>query len=190
MRRRRAQYRSGHTFGILRVVGSHYTIHSKASKRQFANFTPSMSPWWTLRSAELIDRVHYPATSSPDEWATELLQLDQMVVEGFESKWLRNKAATLGKSPDPKLASLALIEECFIALGFAEDEAKCVVAPLRRAHDLRTKLKGHASGKESLARIRREALSSHGTYRDHFRGLCAECDRSIRAIAAAFQKLA
>jgi hypothetical protein len=147
----------------------------------------SQVPWWTLRSAELIDRVHYPATSSPDEWATELLQLDQMIVEGFESKWLRNKAQMLGRNPDPKFASLALVEECLIALGFAEDDARRIVAPLRKTHDLRSKLKGHASGKESVAKIRQEALAEHGTYRDHFRVLCGECDKSIRAIARAFK---
>lgn len=144
-------------------------------------------PWWTLRSPELIDRVHCPATSSPDEWATELLQLDQMIVEGFESKWLGSKARMLGRNPDPKFASLALVEECLIALGFAEDDARRIVAPLRRTHDLRTKQKGHASGKESVAKIRQEALAEHGTYRDHFRALCGECDESIRAIAGAFK---
>ncbi|MBZ5653899.1 MAG: hypothetical protein LAO56_01335 [Acidobacteriia bacterium] len=146
-------------------------------------------PWWTLRSAESIDRVHYPATFSPDEWATELLQLDQMIVEGFESKWLRSKASMLGRNPDPKFASLTLVEECFIALGFAEDEAKRIVTSLRRTHDLRTKLKGHASGKESVAKIKQEALAEYGTYRAHFRVLCGECDKSIRAIATEFKKL-
>jgi hypothetical protein len=147
-------------------------------------------PWWTLRSSESIDRVHCPATSSPDEWATELLHLDQMIVEGFESKWLRSKASMLGRNPDPKLASLALVEECFIALGFAEDDARRIVAPLRRTHDLRTKLKGHASGKASVTKIKQEALAKHGTYRDHFRVLCGECNESIRTIVEAFKKLA
>jgi len=27
-------------------------------------------PWWTLRGEDLPDRVHYPLTTSPDEWRT------------------------------------------------------------------------------------------------------------------------
>ena len=46
-----------------------------------------------------------------------------------------------------------------------------------------------ASGKESVAKIRQQTLAEHRTYKDHFRLLCKECDESIRAITAAFEKL-
>src|SRR6185312_15144701 len=39
-------------------------------------------PWWTLRAENLRDQLHYPVTTSADEWATEILNLDQLVVEG------------------------------------------------------------------------------------------------------------
>jgi hypothetical protein len=52
-------------------------------------------PWWTLRSEKLIEQVHYPVTSSTDEWSNEILLLDQLVVEGFEEKYLRQKAESL-----------------------------------------------------------------------------------------------
>ncbi|HEY6349511.1 MAG TPA: hypothetical protein VI636_08895 [Candidatus Angelobacter sp.] len=145
-------------------------------------------PWWTLRSDDLLDRVHYPVTSSADEWANEILQLDQLVVEGFETKWLRNKAQELERTPDPQFGSLKLVEECLIALGFSDDDAKKAMEPLKTLHDLRSKLKGHASGKDALV-IKRKALSDSGSYSKHFRSLCANCDESIRRIKEPLNKL-
>jgi hypothetical protein len=145
-------------------------------------------PWWTLRSEKLRDQLHYPVTSSPDEWANEILNLDQLVVEGFETKWLRNKATSLGRTPDVSFRSLRLVEECLVALGFAEDHSRSVVAPLREAHDLRSKVKGHASGKDGAA-IKKQILKDHGTYKEHFHAICQKCDESIRVIAEAFRKV-
>jgi hypothetical protein len=145
-------------------------------------------PWWTLRSETLPDHVHYPVTSSHDEWANEILHLDQLVVEGFETKWLRTTAQQLGRTPDASLASLSLIEECLNGLGYAEEDAQKIVAPLKNAHSLRTKLKGHASGDEALA-IRKQALAEYGSYKKHFQVLAEEIDQSIRAVADTFEKL-
>jgi len=139
-------------------------------------------PWWTLRSEELPPRVHYPVTTSPDEWSNEILQLDQMLVEGFETKWLRKKAIELGKDPDPKFRSLKLVEECLVALGWEETDAREVTAPMHNLHELRSKLKGHAPGDEATA-IRKQVLAEHGSYGKHFRSLCANCDEGLHTIA-------
>jgi hypothetical protein len=80
-------------------------------------------PWWTLRSEELVQRVHYPVTKSSEEWADELMALDKLLVEGFEERWLRKKAAELGCSPDVRARSLKLMEECLIGLGFENEQA-------------------------------------------------------------------
>jgi hypothetical protein len=145
-------------------------------------------PWWTLRSEKLPDQVHYPVTASPDEWANEILQLDQLVVEGFETKWLRTSAERLGRKPEANWASLRLIEECLNGLGFEEAEAKQIVAPLKTAHNLRTKFKGHASGDEGIE-IKKQILAEHGSYKEHFYALSAECDQSLQTIAKAFEKM-
>ena len=145
-------------------------------------------PWWTLRSEKLREQLHYPVTSSPDEWASEILNLDQLVVEGFEAKWLRSAAQLLGRTPAVSFGSLKLAEECLLALGFAEDHAKAVVAPLKEVHDLRSKVKGHASGKDGAV-MKKKILKDHGTYKRHFRALCQRCDESVRIISEAFKKL-
>ena len=143
-------------------------------------------PWWKLRSDKLVHQVHYPITSSADEWATELLQLDQLLVEGFEEKWLRKRAHTLGRKPDPRFMSLKLIEECLIGLGYEEEHARRITAPLHNLHYLRSKVKGHASGEDATT-IKRDALVKHKTYGKHFQALCAECDEAVRSISEAFK---
>jgi hypothetical protein len=156
-------------------------------KEQLRKLDHLQVPWWTLRSERLIDQVHYPVTSSADEWANEILHLDQLAIEGFETKWLKAKAQALGRVPDPQFASLKLVEECLLALGFAEVSAIDTVCSLRTIHNLRTKLKGHAQGKEAPA-IKQQVLTEHGSYARHFRVLSAGADEAIRAIAEAFKK--
>lgn len=145
-------------------------------------------PWWTLRSEKLIDQVNYPVTSSADEWSNEILLLDQLVVEGFEEKYLRQQASSFGRQPDQRLRSLQLVEECLNGLSYEEEQVKKLVAPLRELHTLRSKLKGHASG-DSAVEIRKQVLTKYGTYQQHFQSMCGECTDSIRAIAEAFKGL-
>jgi hypothetical protein len=142
--------------------------------------------WWRLRSDKLLEQLQYPATTSPDEWGNDLLLLDQLIVEGLQSKWLRNKASDLGRNPDPKFGSIKLTEECLLGLGLEEREAKGIVAPFKTAQELRTKLKGHAAGGDAL-RIRKEAVEIYGSFRNHFRALCGHLDESMRRLARVFE---
>lgn len=145
-------------------------------------------PWWKPRSEKLFEQLHYPATASADEWANELLNLDQLLVEGFDAKWLRKRAQALGRSPDPSFGSLRLVEECLIGLTFTEQDAKKVLEPLKAVHELRSKMKGHASSAEAVAAVRKQILMRHGSYKAHFEAICRQCDESVRIIAEAFTK--
>jgi hypothetical protein len=88
--------------------------------------------WWTLRSEKAFDQLMYPVTSSADEWANEMLLLDQLVIEGFEEKWLRKRADALKRPHTPAHRSPKLIEECLIGLGHETDHAKAITAPCTR----------------------------------------------------------
>jgi len=142
--------------------------------------------WWTLRGEYTLEKVLYPFTSSPDEWADEILNLDQLIVEGFDEKWLKRKSTELGRNPDIKSRGLKLIEECLIGFGFDEDHAHSIMSPLHELHNLRSKLRGHASGDEA-AELRKIALKKFGSYRQHYIDLCARCDESLGIIAQAFR---
>ena len=67
-------------------------------------------PWWTLRSHKLREQLQYCQTTSADEWGKEILNLDQLVVEGLEPKWLRKKAESLGRTVSGDFRSLRLVE--------------------------------------------------------------------------------
>ncbi len=142
----------------------------------------SQAEWWSPRSERLQDQAHYPVSDSFDEWANEILHLDQLTVEGLKSKWLRNYAKSQGRTPDAKLGSLKLVEECLMGLGFDEDLVREVTAPLHRLHYYRSRVKAHDAGAE-VAEIKRAVIKEHGKYRHHYKALCTQCDEALRAIA-------
>lgn len=137
--------------------------------------------WWHLRGENALKNVHYPYTTSTDEWANEILNLDQLLVEGFEEKWLRRKATELGRNPDVKLRELKLVEQCLIGLGFEEDHAYKIMSPFHEVHNLRSIVKGHAGGSDA-AQLRRNALKEYGSFRKHFEYLCSSCDESLHVL--------
>jgi hypothetical protein len=155
-------------------------------KRKLYELTAANVEWWVLRDPHAIDKVHYPYTTSKDEWAEEILNLDQLLVEGFEEKWVRRKARDLGRNPDDKFRSLKLIEECLVGVGFDEAHARELLGPFHEVHNLRSKLKGHTSGQEA-AQIRKDALRDFGSLRKQFENLCARCDDSLKTIINAFK---
>lgn len=156
-------------------------------KRKLESLNKLNQKWWKLRNDDALIKVHYPYTDSRDEWAEEILNLDQLLVEGFETSWLRKKAVALGRVPDPSFGSLKLVEECLIALGFEDDNAKHIVEPFQILHKIRTKSKGHSSGKEAEA-IRKDLLKEFGTYRKHFESLCKGCDENLELLIEAFEQ--
>ena len=105
----------------------------------------------------------------------------RLVVEGLDEKGLRATATRLGRTPPADLKSLKLIEECLVASGLDTSEAKETAAPFHRVHNLRSKVKGHASGDEASS-IKKNVLMEFGSYVQHFQVLCAECDSSIRRL--------
>lgn len=155
-------------------------------RERLRNLHKLATHWWRLRSDDLLDRPLYPVTAATDEWREEILTLDQLLVEDFQETWLRKKAKDLGRAPEPNFRSLKLIEECLIGLGFDEEHARSVTSALHELHNLRSKLKGHASGDVARS-IGTAALSKHGTYRAHFEDLCKKCDEAMEMIMEAFQ---
>ena len=144
--------------------------------------------WWKMRTPDAINRAQYPVTGTNDEWGEEILNLDQLLVEGFEEKWLRGKAKELGRVPELIDRSLKLLEECLIGLGFEEDHARSIVSPLREVHNLRTKLKGHTPG-ETAKELKKKAFEEHGSYLKHYKNLAANCDEAMLTLTEAFQDL-
>jgi hypothetical protein len=151
-------------------------------KRKLEQLLTDGVPWWTLRDENAPNKVHYPYTESKDEWSEEILNLDQLLVEGLQEKWLRNKAKELGCNPEAKLRALKLLEVILVALGFEDTHAREIITPFHIVHNLRSLLKGHSWGTDA-EQERKKALLDHGSFRNHFSDICAKCDESIRIIA-------
>lgn len=144
--------------------------------------------WWKLRDEHAPDKVHYPYTDSRDEWANEILNLDQLLIEGLEEKWLRRKAKELGCNPNARLRALKLTEELLVALKFEADHAHEILTPFHVVHTLRSLLKGHTVGTEA-ENSRKEAIRDYGSFKNHFEKICADCDESLGIIIEAFDEL-
>lgn len=57
---------------------------------------------------------------------------------------------------------------------------------LREAQLIRSKIKGHASGRDA-AQIAKAAISDHGSYKEHFTQLCARIVAELEAIEQQFE---
>lgn len=134
--------------------------------------------WWSLKNPQLLERTHYPVTDGQEEWANELMALDQLVVEGFSRSHFKAKAEATGITVDPQWGSLKLIGDVLRQQQVNEDEVNAVVSPLKSLHDLRSKMKGHAGGADAKA-LRESLIAKHGSLKLHYRALATDCDRAI-----------
>jgi len=151
-------------------------------KSRLERLAVQQSPWWQLKDEKAIQRAHYPYTDSQDEWANEIMALDQLVVEGLNRAHFKAKTESLSVKVDPQWQSIKLISECLGAQSINVDEANAIVKPLQSLHGLRSKMKGHLGGSEAKG-IRNEILSAHGNFKTHYRKLVSECDRAIKSLS-------
>jgi hypothetical protein len=84
-----------------------------------------------------------------------------------------------GRTFEPLWQSIKLIEEILLGLDLADEHVKEITKPLKELHFLRSKISGHASGKEAK-QIKVNILKQFKTYLSHFRELCTQCDRAVR----------
>jgi hypothetical protein len=154
----------------------------EAVKRLARELDAKPPTWWLPRGEAAIRTLHLPITTSDAEWSEAILTMDQMLVEGFQMAMLRKIAKATGRKVELDWRSLKLIEECLCGLDVATEDAKEIVGPLRKLHDLRTITKGHATSAKKQAAIS-DALK-FGSFRGHFESLAADCDEAMKTIVA------
>ncbi len=137
--------------------------------------------WWNIRGEELCKTVHYPVTTSVEEWSNSILAFDQMLIEGFATKPIRSRLDALKTRYDKDWGSLRLIQELLVAQGWAPSDAIEATEPLRRLHMLRSKAKGHATGAEKRALVV-QAKADHGSLKDHFLQLAFDCQEAFERV--------
>lgn len=141
------------------------------------------APWWTLREERLIECISTPLTTSRDEWAEAIMDLAKLVVEGFVITAIRARLEKSGIEYEQKEQSIALLER-LINEG-SESTEKQQLTGLRTVQLIRTKAKGHASGRE-VETLLREVLAEHESFTNHFKHVCATLALELQTIAGAF----
>ncbi|MBF0296286.1 MAG: hypothetical protein HQL96_13945 [Magnetococcales bacterium] len=147
-------------------------------KRRLEALNGKRISWWNLKDPQQPDRVHYPVTDSREEWANELMALDQLVVEGLSRSYFKSKAVAAGIAIEPQCGSLRLISKVLLHAQVNEEEAAAVVTPLKSLHELRNIMKGHAGGSDANAKCK-VLIAQYGDLRSHFRALANDCDQAI-----------
>lgn len=140
-------------------------------------------PWWTLRDDRLFERVNTPLTTSREEWAEAFMDLAKLVVEGFEIAAIRARLKKSGIEYDEKEQSIALLERLINESAKATE--KQTLTGLRTVQFIRTKVKGHASGRE-VETLVREVLTKHESFMQHFKHVCTTLAFELQTIAGAF----
>lgn len=147
-------------------------------------------PWWAFPSVDkletMMNRVHYPMTESPDEWKNEILELDQLLIEGLDAKWLKHKARDLSVRIDTRPGSIGLIKHCLMGMGRDEQEAEDTVLPLRKLHEVRN-IKAHAD-QSGASELRANALADFGSFTRHYTHLVRKCLAAFMELERVFRE--
>jgi hypothetical protein len=133
----------------------------------------------------LADQIHYPTGNSRNEWETEILELDKLVVEGLNLKYLRQIAKDLGIQ-DERLQSILLLREVLSAKGIAPDLVATVIDPIYELHDLRSTFAGHRAGSDA-ERVAKELRRKHRSLANHFHNLVVQIYEGFSVLADLIQ---
>jgi len=146
-------------------------------KYQLETLEKTKPLWWAERNREANQVIHYPLTDSVDEWSEAILQLDQLVVEGFSQAGLRKLLLTRGIPFAKEWQSLKLVET-LLARNEDDSEAAEAVEPFRTVRHLRNKTKGHSAMSDRDALVR-DARVKFGHLSSHFRDLASKIHQSL-----------
>jgi hypothetical protein len=139
-------------------------------------------PWWTLRDESLVRRVGVPLTTSRDEWGDSFMDLAKLVIEGFEETIIRERVRDIGMPFADSDKSIALLEK--LVPNRQGDAGAARLEGLREVQRIRTKVRGHASGREARE-LAQGAIGEHASFANHFRVVCARVADDLAAIERA-----
>ena len=122
--------------------------------------------WWNPRGEKLLNTLHYPVTTSAEEWSSAIMTLDQTIVEGLLQSGLTQELKNRKLGFEREWKSLKLLETLIVQSVSAEQAVEAV-EPLKRLHDLRSKVKGHASG-STKDKLIKSAIQESGSLKQHF----------------------
>ena len=135
--------------------------------------------WWKLRDEGLLGRMNTPLTLNRDEWAQSFSDLSKIVIEGFQTKIIRQHLAARGVPYLKEEGSIILLERLLVDTGKIEPQER--LSGLRTVQLIRSKASSHFGGSEAEA-LAKDALVRHNTYLAHFESVCEAVAVELEAI--------
>lgn len=149
-------------------------------KRQIELLDKDEPIWWKPRRRIMLDATRYPVGKSINDWGNELLNLDHLIVEGFQVKGLRALVTSKGGDFDKNWRSLGLLKAC-LEIFDVEENVDEILKPLHTLHNLRNPVKAHADPK-GLKKAVKDARMNFGDFRNHYKVLVTELYKSLSEI--------
>ena len=143
-------------------------------------------PWWKLRDKVLLEQINTPLTSNPDEWARAFVDLQKLIVEGFELRTIRAKLKELkifDCDKDKNRQSLALLEILVRQTNEPSDQSS--LKGLKTVHNIRNKVV-HTQGTD-IEKLKEQSLRECGTYTAHFNNVCRTVIQELTLIENSFK---
>jgi hypothetical protein len=140
-------------------------------------------PWFQLKQPSLIERLHYPLTSSTKIWDDTLIDMNKAINEGLVKDVLKRIAIAGGSKGDPTMGSIKWLREALIAKGTDIDHADDLVKPFGELQFLRTRFSAHAGG-AGANHERQKLLKEHGTPRHHIDSLASRLAAALNDVLA------
>lgn len=140
--------------------------------------------WWKLRDPDLLNRANVPLTSSKDEWSEAVMDITKIVIEGFDTKAIREQLDKVGMTYEKDDRTITLLEK-LLNFGRHTDDP-FPLEGLREAQRIRSKIGGHTKGTEAQ-QILQAAVSEHSSFTEHFTNLCKRIAAELEAIGLIFE---
>lgn len=147
-------------------------------------------PWWKLGDVTLLDRVNVPLTSGRDEWSREFLNLAKLLVDGFETNYLRETAGAMGLRDIGDLRGLQLLRK-ILSEGPVPQAARqnSWIPSIGAVQRIRSKTAAHRWGSEAT-RLADDAVETHDSLAAHFQHVCDGVVEELKAIEQALVRTA
>lgn len=128
--------------------------------------------------ADLLERIHYMAGASQKEWETSIVELDKLVVEGFNVKELLRPTAQILGITQEKLVSISLLKAILEAKGIAPDLIIQIIVPLKQLQEIRSQVASHRKG-TNAAKVIKNIKSQFKSFDNHYTDLVAQMLQSL-----------
>lgn len=139
--------------------------------------------WWQLREIGLVENIHVP--NNRNEWAQSFLNLDKLIIGGFNSGVVLHTLKTMGKdqTKDEKGKSISLMEKVLVHQGVLATGTR--LDGLRTVRRIRDKCGAHPRGSDAIA-LEKKAEEEYGSHSAHFESVCEKVVEELDMIERVF----